>query len=83
MATLTIELSDRGRLEAERRAADSGFESVEAYVLSLVEQDTAADARLEALLSRRAAAPDAGEMETSDFDAIRARVRSVSVGRTG
>ncbi len=70
-------------MEAERRAAAGGFASVEAYVAVLVEQDTAADSDLEALLSQRAAAADAGEMQAKDFDAIRARVRSAAQGRVG
>ena len=70
-------------MDAERRAAAEGFESVEAYVASLVELDATADAELEALLSRRAAAPDAGEMGASDFEVIREKVRSAAQGRAG
>jgi hypothetical protein len=83
MSTLTVHLSDRARIEAERRAAAAGFESVEAYIAGLVEQDTATDSELERLLSERATAADAGEMNASDFDALRARVRSVAQGRIG
>jgi hypothetical protein len=83
MATLTVHLSDRARLEAEQRAVACGFESVEAYIAELVEQDTAADAELESLLLRRASSPDAGEMVKADFDAIRDKVRSAAQGRSG
>jgi Arc/MetJ-type ribon-helix-helix transcriptional regulator len=83
MASLTLQIPDSVRQDAERRAAESGFESVEAYVASLVEQDTAADANLRELLSQRATATDAGEMGSRDFDAIRARVRSAAPGRVG
>jgi len=68
---------------AERRAAASGFDSVDAYIAGLVEQDAAADAELEAWLSQRAAVPDAGEMGERDFDAIRAKVRLAAQGRAG
>jgi Arc/MetJ-type ribon-helix-helix transcriptional regulator len=55
-----------------------GFDSVQDYIVWLVEQDAAADRELEALLSRRATGPDAGEMRASDFDAIRQRVRNAT-----
>ena len=83
MPTLTVHLSDGARLDAERRAAEGGFESIEAYIASLVEQDAADESQLRALLSRRAAAADAGEMGANDFDAIRAKVRSCAQGRAG
>jgi hypothetical protein len=81
MSSVTVHLSDRARIDAERRAVESGFGSIEAYVASLVELDTADDVKVEALLLQRAAAADAGEMEPAHFEAIRAKVRSASSGR--
>lgn len=81
MVTLNVSLSEQAKLAAERRAMSAGFDSLQDYIAGLVEQDAAIDEELEALLSRRAVAPDAGEMKAGDFDAIRERVRAAAQGR--
>jgi Arc/MetJ-type ribon-helix-helix transcriptional regulator len=78
MSRLTLHLSDQAKRDAERRAVEGGFESVEAYVAGLVELEIADGTQVQTLLLQRAGAADAGEMQAGDFDAIRAKVRSAA-----
>lgn len=58
-------LSDRAQALAEERAKDQGFESVEAYLDALIEDDRA-DATMQDWMRKRLeeglASPNAGEM---------------------
>jgi hypothetical protein len=79
MPPLSIHLPDKLRSRVEARAAESGFESVEAYVQALLLADAAAgpvidDEQLESLLLDRLDGPlvDADE---ADFRQMREKLK--------
>ena len=87
MSALNIQLPDALRSRAEARAAESGFDSVEAYIQALVLADAAAgaidDEQLEALLLSRLDGPFV-EADEEDFRQMRkkldARLRNGGAG---
>jgi hypothetical protein len=66
-------LSDRAQALAEERAKDQGFESVEAYLDALIEDD-GADAIMQDWMRKRIeeglASPSAGEMTKEKLDRL-------------
>jgi Arc/MetJ-type ribon-helix-helix transcriptional regulator len=74
MTTLHVNLPENVRAQAERRAAETGFSSVNDYVEALIRADAAATAEEVALLRQRMAAGPSTPMTPADFARIRARL---------
>lgn len=76
MSTLHLSLPEQLRQQAELRAAESGYTTVEEYVQSLIEADAQqlAQAELESLLIDRLDRGKSIVMDDSDFVRIRQRV---------
>jgi len=71
MTTLNIKLSDDLKARIEAKAAQHGFDRIEAYVQSLLEEDASElveDEELEQILLKRLANPDAIELTAALID---------------
>ncbi len=70
---VTIELSDAARLHAEQRVAEEGFESVAAYVDSLIHEDHDMGLRADHLRKQIAeglSSPAAGSLSPADINKL-------------
>ena len=68
----TITLSEQAGALAAKRAAEDGFESVEAYVNALIEEDQRAGTLgwMRARLEEGLASPNAGELTRAKLDRL-------------
>ena len=69
---LTIKLSETAKTAAVRRAAEEGFESVEAYVDALIAEDSAAGTTgwIKTRLEEGLASPNTGELTREKLDRL-------------
>jgi hypothetical protein len=77
MAVLQLQLPDRLKTLAETRAADAGFDSLDAYIASLIESDEAVplSAELDAELIAGLDSGPAFEVTAGFWDDLKRRVR--------
>lgn len=69
----TITLSEQAHAQAQKRAREGGFESIEAYVDALIEDDRQAERIADWMrlrLEQGLASPTAGEMSESKFQKL-------------
>jgi hypothetical protein len=66
----SITLSDRTRELAEKRVAEEGFESVDAYIDTLVEEDNGMPEWMREELEKGIVSGDAGELTREKFDQL-------------
>jgi len=70
---ITIELPEAALLHAEERAAEEGFDSVDAYLSALIEEDCAIDLNQEWIrkkIEEGLASPIVGELTRADIDRL-------------
>lgn len=80
MSTVSVNLPADIEAQVQRRAKESGYGSLDDYIVDLLRADsgTMADAATEVLIRKRLESPDAGPFTDADFDRIRAKVRAKS-----